>query len=38
MGTVKNKRQVLSVKGKVKVIRQTENGKRELTCIRNLVS
>ena len=28
----------LSIKGKVKVIRKIENGKRNLMCVRNFVS
>jgi len=38
MATVTNKRKVISVEGKVRVIRQIQNGKRKLTVVGNLVS
>jgi hypothetical protein len=37
MTTVTNKRKVLSVEEKVKVIRETQSGKKRLTCVGNLV-
>jgi hypothetical protein len=37
MATVTNRRKVLSVEEKDKVIRETESGKRRLTCVRNSV-
>jgi len=36
MATVTNKRKVLSVEGKVKVIRKTENGKKKADVCRAL--
>jgi len=38
MGTVTNKRKVLFVKGKVKVIREIDNRKMKLMCFGNSVS
>jgi len=37
MATVTNKRKVISVEGKVTVIRQIQNGKRKLAVVGNLV-
>jgi hypothetical protein len=37
MAIVANKKKILSIEEKVKVIGETGNGKKQLTCVGNLV-